>query len=86
MGPFNQFKKMFAESRAIATTIVIVSFALTLFAALKVSFKTPTFIPLTWLFNVLVAQCRFGSIIHNYTITGDDLVFFILHSVCKGCC
>lgn len=37
MGPFKQIKKMFATTRLIATLIVILSFALTLFAALKVS-------------------------------------------------
>lgn len=37
MGPFNQFKKMFASTRIIATIIVIVSFGMTLFAALTVS-------------------------------------------------
>lgn len=37
MGPFNQFKKMFASTRIIATIIVIVSFGMTLFAALYVS-------------------------------------------------
>lgn len=36
MGPFNQFKKMFASTRAIATVIVLVSFTCTLLAALWV--------------------------------------------------
>ncbi|GLV34884.1 uncharacterized protein CBL_09364 [Carabus blaptoides fortunei] len=35
MGPVNQIKKMFAPTRIIATIIVIVSIALTLFAAIK---------------------------------------------------
>ncbi|KAJ3645545.1 hypothetical protein Zmor_023192 [Zophobas morio] len=34
MGPFNQIKKMFASTRAIATILVIASFVLTLIAAL----------------------------------------------------
>ncbi|XP_063916462.1 vesicle transport protein SFT2B-like [Zophobas morio] len=34
MGPFNQIKKMFASTRAIATILVIASFILTLIAAL----------------------------------------------------
>ncbi|XP_012526788.1 vesicle transport protein SFT2B isoform X2 [Monomorium pharaonis] len=34
MGPFNQFKKMFASTRIIATILVFVSIGLTLFAAL----------------------------------------------------
>ncbi|XP_022903472.1 vesicle transport protein SFT2A [Onthophagus taurus] len=34
MGPFNQFKRMFAETRIIATIIVLLSLALTLMAAL----------------------------------------------------
>lgn len=38
MGPFNQVKKMFAPTRAIATIIVFVSFGLTLFAAIGVSY------------------------------------------------
>ncbi|XP_045477313.1 vesicle transport protein SFT2B [Harmonia axyridis] len=33
MGPFNQIKKMFAATRALATCIVIISFILTLIAA-----------------------------------------------------
>jgi len=37
MGPFNQLKKMFASTRIIATILVFVSIALTLFAALHVS-------------------------------------------------
>lgn len=37
MGPFNQIKKMFASTRAVATVIVIVSFISTLLAALWVS-------------------------------------------------
>lgn len=37
MGPFNQFKKMFAPTRVIATILVFVSIAITLFAALHVS-------------------------------------------------
>lgn len=37
MGPFNQIKKMFAPTRAIATVVVLVSFGLTLFAAIGVS-------------------------------------------------
>ncbi|CAD7093958.1 unnamed protein product [Hermetia illucens] len=34
MGPFNQLKKMFASTRIIATCVVIVSFVLTLVAAI----------------------------------------------------
>lgn len=34
MGPFKQIRKMFAETRWIATTVVIVSFALTLVSAI----------------------------------------------------
>lgn len=34
MGPFNQLKKMFASTRIIATCVVIVSFVLTLIAAI----------------------------------------------------
>ncbi|CAK9831651.1 Vesicle transport protein SFT2A [Anthophora retusa] len=34
MGPFNQFKKMFAPTRIIATVLVFVAIAMTLFAAL----------------------------------------------------
>ncbi|CAL7951944.1 unnamed protein product [Xylocopa violacea] len=34
MGPFNQFKKMFAATRVIATILVFVTIAMTLFAAL----------------------------------------------------
>ncbi|KAF4533430.1 hypothetical protein B566_EDAN001155 [Ephemera danica] len=34
MGPFNQIKKMFAPTRAIATIVMIVCFGLTLFAAI----------------------------------------------------
>ncbi|KAI4456761.1 hypothetical protein MML48_8g00008657 [Holotrichia oblita] len=34
MGPFNQVKKMFAETRAIATILVIVSLTMTLISAL----------------------------------------------------
>ncbi|OAD59508.1 Vesicle transport protein SFT2A [Eufriesea mexicana] len=34
MGPFNQFKKMFATTRVIATILVFAAIALTLFAAL----------------------------------------------------
>lgn len=37
MGPFNQFKKMFAPTRIIATILVFISIAITLFAALHVS-------------------------------------------------
>lgn len=37
MGPVNQMKKMFAPTRVIATIIVFVAFALTLFAAIGVS-------------------------------------------------
>lgn len=37
MGPFNQFKKMFASTRIVATIVVIVSFGMTLFAAIGVS-------------------------------------------------
>ena len=37
MGPFNQFKKMFAPTRVIATVLVFVTIAMTLFAALHVS-------------------------------------------------
>ncbi|XP_018326504.1 vesicle transport protein SFT2A [Agrilus planipennis] len=35
MGPVNQIKKMFAPTRAIATAIVLVTFALTLYAAIE---------------------------------------------------
>jgi len=34
MGPFNQFKKMFASTRVVATIVVMVSFVLTLVAAI----------------------------------------------------
>lgn len=37
MGPVNQLKKMFAETRIIATILVFVTIGLTLFAALVVS-------------------------------------------------
>lgn len=37
MGPFNQFKRMFAQTRLIATIIVIVSLILTIVAAIVVS-------------------------------------------------
>ena len=37
MGPFNQFKKMFAPTRVIATVLVFITIAMTLFAALHVS-------------------------------------------------
>jgi hypothetical protein len=40
MGPVNQIKKMFASTRAIATILVVVSFILTLLAALLVSFRS----------------------------------------------
>lgn len=36
MGPVNQIKKMFAPTRIVATVIVAVSFAITLFAAIGV--------------------------------------------------
>lgn len=36
MGPVNQIKKMFAPTRVVATVIVVVSFAITLFAAIGV--------------------------------------------------
>lgn len=39
MGPFNQLKKMFASTRIIATLLVFISIAVTLFAAL--SLKNP---------------------------------------------
>ncbi|XP_018396769.1 PREDICTED: vesicle transport protein SFT2A isoform X3 [Cyphomyrmex costatus] len=39
MGPFHQFKKMFASTRIIATILVFASIALTLFAALHNSVK-----------------------------------------------
>lgn len=39
MGPFNQVKKMFAPTRAIATLIVLVAFFMTLFAAIAVSIR-----------------------------------------------
>ena len=38
MGPVNQLKKMFAPTRVIATIMIFVSIALTLYAALGVSF------------------------------------------------
>lgn len=37
MGPFSQIKKMFAATRIIATVLVFVAIAMTLFAALHVS-------------------------------------------------
>lgn len=37
MGPIKQFKKMFAATRIIATVLVFVAVAMTLFAALHVS-------------------------------------------------
>jgi hypothetical protein len=38
MGPVNQMKKMFAPTRIVATIMIFVSFALTLYAALGVNF------------------------------------------------
>ncbi|XP_024228033.1 vesicle transport protein SFT2B isoform X3 [Bombus impatiens] len=34
MGPFNQFKKMFAPTRVVATVLVFIAIVMTLFAAL----------------------------------------------------
>ncbi|XP_013406460.1 vesicle transport protein SFT2B [Lingula anatina] len=55
MGPCNQLKKMFAETRIIATIVVIVFFALTLMAALwwqiaglALLFCILQFLALTW--------------------------------------
>ncbi|XP_044735553.1 vesicle transport protein SFT2B [Chrysoperla carnea] len=55
MGPFNQVKRMFAPTRAIATIIVIIAFAMTLFSAivlgkagLALLFIIIQFLAMTW--------------------------------------
>ncbi|XP_071455366.1 vesicle transport protein SFT2A [Hetaerina americana] len=55
MGPFNQIKKMFAPTRAIATIVMFVCFGLTLFAgiglknaALALVFCILQFLAMTW--------------------------------------
>lgn len=81
MGPFNQFKKMFASTRAIATVVVIVSFTCTLLAALWVFIITFIYL-LRLIYYFLVEKCRSCLIIYNNPISSHDLVFPIVYTVC----
>lgn len=89
MGPFNQFKKMFASTRLIATILVITSITLTLVAALYVStFSLLSYllVPSENIYNIflfLVAQSWFSSVIYNYSVTSYDMVFFVIYTICS---
>ena len=71
MGPFNQIKKMFASTRAIATILVFASFILTLLAALVVSLSL---FLCAW-FNLIRFQ------LHNAILAILALVFIIIQSL-----
>jgi len=73
MGPFNQFKKMFASTRLIATILVIVSVTLTLVAALYVSTFYFLFISILEIFTI-----NFCFQLHN---PGLALLFIIIQSL-----
>ncbi|KAG5327797.1 SFT2B protein, partial [Pseudoatta argentina] len=74
MGPFNQFKKMFASTRIIATILVFVSIILTLFAALHVSMQYC----FLYILNTLKYLLHFCFQLHN---PGLALLFIIIQSL-----
>lgn len=92
MGPFKQMKNMFAETRIFATVIVMISFVMTLVAAIVVC-ETPSHYASFEVeaeaieFNISdiqfsVAQSWTRAALHNNSIFGYDLVFFVVHTVC----
>lgn len=95
MGPMNQFKKMFASTRIIATILVLVMIGLTLFAAIGVRIKPfcsefgvlSILRYLYWPLIPLLAEESWScAAVHNLAITCNDMVLHLLHTICSHCC
>lgn len=88
MGPFKQIKKMFAETRLIATSIVIVSIVMTFVSAIAVYYDLNSFfsrLHFIFYFSFVVEKGRTDAYIHHHTVPGHDLVLAILYTLCTRC-
>ncbi|VDL99597.1 unnamed protein product [Schistocephalus solidus] len=76
MGPVQQCKRMFAETRIIAAVLVILFMVLTIVSAVVVCllFKTD---------SLLVGETGFVPIVLSFSVYCADLVLYLLHSFCS---
>ncbi|KAF8572340.1 hypothetical protein P879_01730 [Paragonimus westermani] len=79
MGPANQCKRMFQETRIFAAVFMFVCMALTICSAVWVTQNSDCNLPFS------VAQQTLVSYLLHHAVYLTYVVFAFIHSVCKGC-